>query len=111
MRPQYRSISAVAISDPIVVDHQQGEFKVGLAVALKDTPALTYSVQFTMDDPTADYSTDYNTDATWFDVTDMAALTANAVGNIFFPVRAVRLNVTAHTTGTAELTLLQATDN
>ncbi len=107
MRPQTRTLSAVAISDPMIVDRLQRDFKVGLQVQITGT--ATASVQATMDDPRADYPTDYNTDAVWLDVTDLAALTANAQGNVFIPVQAIRLNVTAHTSGDVILTALQAT--
>jgi len=64
-----------------------------------------------MDDPfRRDYQTDFNTDGVWFDTTGLSALTANAQGNIFFPVRAIRLNVTAFTSGSVTLTILQSTD-
>ncbi len=107
MRPQIRELSAVDISEPILVDYQQEDFKVALQLDFQGGTA-TASVQTTLDDPYDDYLVDFNTDATWFDVTDLGAISANAQGNIFFPVRAVRLNVTAFTSGPVRLTLLQA---
>ena len=107
MRPQTRELSAVAISDPILVDYQQQDFKLALQLDFQGGTA-TASVQTTMDDPYADYATDFNTNATWFDVTDLAAVSANAQGNVFFPIRAVRLNVTAFTSGPVKLTALQS---
>lgn len=110
MRPVTVTRTSVGNSDPIVVDNYQDNFKLGLQVGLTPAATLTYSVQSTMDDPYADYATDFNTDATWFDVTGMATQTSSVQGNIFFPVRAVRLRVTAYTSGTPTLTVLQPTD-
>ena len=70
---------------------------------------LTYTVEHTFDAP-ADFAgaSDYNTNATWRDTTGLTALTATDEGNIAFPVRAVRLNVTAFTSGSAEMTVIQS---
>lgn len=110
MRPIIVTLDSVSISDPIVVDNYQDNFKVGLQAAFSAGANATVTVQSTMDDPYADYDTDFNTDATWFDVTGMSALTAGAQGNIFFPVRAIRLNMTARTAGSVTLTVLQPQD-
>jgi hypothetical protein len=89
---------------------RESDFKVGIIVGLTAGAVLTYSVQHSMDDPEsfAD-ATDYNTNGTWLDNTDMSALTATDDGNYNFPIRAIRLNVTAYTSGSATMTLLQAT--
>lgn len=44
-----------------------------------------------------------------YDHSTLTGLTASAVGNLAFPVTAVRLNVTAYTSGSAALTVLQNT--
>ena len=110
MRPITVTLNSVSISDPIVVDNYQDNFKLGLQAAFSAGANATVSVQSTMDDPYADYATDFNTNANWFDVTGMAALTGSAQGNVFFPVRAVRLNMTARTAGSVTLTVLQPMD-
>lgn len=108
MRRQISTLSAVAIADPIVLDRNQKDFKISLALVFSDT--ATASVETTSDDPEAVYPTDFNTDATWFPVLGLNAITTDAQGNVFFPISAVRLNVTAHTSGTVTLTVLQAND-
>lgn len=110
MRPIVVELSAAGLSRPIPVDFAQPDFKLTLQVGLTNGATLTYSVQNTADDPyRRDYETDFNTDADWFNTTGLAGLSASAQGNIFFPVQAVRLNVTAYTSGTARLTVLQQT--
>lgn len=107
MRPQVQSQTGVGITNPIIVNYRQNNFKIGLATLVDGT--ITYSIQHTLDDP-ANFSgqTDYNTNANWFDNDDAALVgaTANQDGNIFFPIRAIRANATAGT-GTVTLTVLQ----
>ena len=63
---------------------------------------LTYSVEHTFDDV-------FDTDVTpvAFTHSSVASQTTNKDGNYAFPVRAIRLNVTAWTSGGATLTILQ----
>jgi hypothetical protein len=112
MRPQVVSATgngaSTVLSDPIIVNYRQNNFKIGLAVNV--TPPVTYTVQHTLDDPYSFSSTsDFNNNATWFsnDIADLVGATGNQDGNIFFPVRAVRLSLEAASTGTATLTVLQ----
>ena len=111
MRPQVVTQTGVGISDPIIVNYRQNNFKIGLATNVDGT--ATYTIQHTLDDP-ANFSsqTDYNTNGNWFnnDVADLVGATANQDGNIFFPIRAIRVNVTAGT-GSVEFTVLQGNAN
>lgn len=107
MRPFTTSaLGSVTISAPIIVDYMQTDFNVGLVLNVV-TGTNTSSVQYSLDDPTATYATDYNTDATWFDVTGMDAKTADTSAALIVPCRAVRLNMTAWTSGSATLTVVQ----
>jgi hypothetical protein len=55
------------------------------------------------------FSSTYNpATGNWFQNSSVTAQTASANGNYAFPVRAIRLNVTAYTSGSATLTLVQA---
>ena len=111
MRPQVQEVAAVDISAPIIVNYRDPDFAIGFAVTLTAGATLTYSVQHTLDDP-ADFASAaaYETDADWFDHEDIVGIvdTSND-GNYAYPIRAVRLNVTAYTDGTAKLTVLQST--
>ena len=110
MRPVKQTVSSVTTSEPIRTNWRGtgGSFGISLGVDL-NPGVLTYTVEHTFDDPTEfSSSADYNANATWRPTTGLAALAANGEGNIAFPVQAVRLNVTAYTSGSAELTVTQA---
>lgn len=102
MRPTQVSVTGVGASNAIIPDYLVVPFAVGLGI--KVTGTVTYSVQHTFDDP---FVVGWNpATASWTDNTNLSAKTANADGNYAFPVRAIRLNVTAGT-GTATLTVMQ----
>lgn len=101
-RPTSVSVSSQAASAWIPVNYKQSPFNIGMGVVLTDTPTLTYSVQHTFDDVQ-----DENATLTPFNNEGMDAKAANEDGNYAFPVRAIRLNVTAWTAGTATLTIIQ----
>jgi hypothetical protein len=84
----------------IPMDYKQSPFNVGLAVVLSGT--ATYDVEHTFDD-----IFDPNVTPTAFKHSVLTAQTTNKDGNYAFPVRAIRLNVTAWTSGNATITLLQ----
>jgi hypothetical protein len=85
----------------IPVDFKQSPFNIGLAVTV-GAGVLTYTVEHTFDDV-------YDTTVTpvAFPHSTIAAQTTNKDGNYAFPVRAIRLNVTAWTSGGATITILQ----
>jgi hypothetical protein len=99
-------LTATGNSAPVVLDQYISPFNITLALVVSGTNTTT--VQFTADNPAAVYVTNYNTNATWFNHPDMNSMTVNEIGNIAFPVRAVRLNCSAYTSGSATLTILQA---
>jgi len=101
MRPQVITQSSAGTTAWIPLDYKQAPFNVGLAVTLGGG-TMTYSVEHTLDDI---YDTTITPTA--FTHSSIAAQTAQLDGNYAFPIRAVRLNVTAWTSGTATLTILQ----
>ena len=103
MRPITLTVESQAISAPIPMDHYQSSFSASLGVVLSGGAVLTYSVQHTLDD-----IFDSTVTPVWFDNTTLTAKTTSSDGNYLFPVRAVRLNVTAYTSGSATLTVIQA---
>ena len=103
MRPTKDVVSSQAAGTKLPVDWRENDFKVSLAVVLSGGAVLTYSAQFTLDDIQDDTVT-----PTWFDVTDLTALSANGTASVISPVMAVRLNVTAYTSGNATLTVIQS---
>lgn len=87
----------------IPVDWRENDFNASLAVVLSSAATMTYTVEHTIDDV-------QNTSVSpaWFDTANLTGLSATALSNVTFPIRAVRLNITAFTDGTATLTILQA---
>lgn len=106
MRPVRVTLGAQTASKPIPLDNFRDPFNVGMGVALSAGATLTYSVQHTFDDVFADGFSPSS--ATWYNHVSLSASTASGDGNYAFPVVAIRLNVTAYTSGTATLTVIQA---
>jgi len=103
MRPVTLTVNSQAASATIPLNWRQGDFKVAFAVVLSGGASLTYSVEHTFDD-----IQDSSVTPTWFGTNGLTALTATNEGNIAFPVRAARLNVTAYTSGDATITVIQS---
>lgn len=106
MRPVRVTVSSQAASAPIPLDVNQDPFNVSIGVALSAGATLTYSVQHTFDDVFAknfDPST-----AVWFTNSGLSAKTTSLDGNYTLPVTAIRLNVSAFTSGSATMTVIQA---
>lgn len=101
MQPTSKTVSSQTTSAWIPLDHRQCPFAVGFGVVMTGT--LTYKIQHTFDD-----IQDSSVSPTAFDHPDVTGETTNQDGNYAFPVRAIRLNVTAYTNGSATLTVIQA---
>ena len=100
MRPITVSVTGVGNSPTIPMDFRAQVFNVGIQVIVSGT--ITYNVQVTFDDI-------YNLAVVpnWTTLAaPFTAATANAVGALTNPVRAMRLNTSAGT-GTATMTLIQ----
>lgn len=110
MRPQTVTVSSQATSTPIIVNWRERDFKLGVIAALASGASLTYSVEVSYDDPeNFTDASDYNTNGTWIAADSMSGLTATEDTLIESPVRAIRIDVTAFTSGSVTLTVLQAT--
>ena len=105
-RPVRLTVGSQTASVPIVLDVNQDPFNVGIGVVLSAGASLTYTVQHTFDDVFA--STFSPATATWFSNSTLVTKTASSDGNYAYPVTAIRLNVTAWTSGTATITSIQA---
>jgi len=101
MRPQVVTKSSSGTTAWIPLDYKQSPFNVGLGLVISGG-TLTADVEHTFDDVF-----DTSITPTAFKHSTLVGKTANADGNYAFPIRAVRINVTAHTSGTAALTILQ----
>lgn len=104
MRPIRKTVSALGASEPVQMDVHVATPDTSVGVVVSGT--LTYTVQHTFDDI---YAADFDpATATWFDNSGLTNQTISNDGNYAFPVTAVRLNVTAYTTGSAEMTVIQS---
>ena len=106
MRPVRVTVASQTASAPIPLDHYQGPFNVGIGVAVAAGSTLTYSVQHTFDDVWAE-GFDPST-AVWFTNSALGSKNNTLDGNYAFPVTAIRLNVTAYTSGSVTMTAVQA---
>jgi len=105
-RPVRVVVSGVSVSNPIPLNTYGDPFNVGFGVKLSSGASLTYTVEHTFDDvqdPAFSPAT-----AVWYSNATVVSQTTNKDGNYAFPVTAIRLNVTAWTSGTATLTSIQA---
>ena len=82
------TVSTVTQSNEVsMADMNLGKASLSIVV----TGTITATLQFTLGDDV------------WFDHDVLVDITANTVSNIVLPVAAIRLNVTAESTGTAYL--------
>ena len=105
-RPVRVTVGSVASSAVIPLNTYGDPFNVGIGCDVSAGGSLTYTVQHTFDDvqsPTFNPAT-----ATWFSNSTIVAQTADRDGNYAYPVTAVRLTVTAWTSGTVTMTVIQA---
>lgn len=103
MRPVTYSITGTGVSGVYAPDHYVSPFNVSLGVTVTGT--ATYTVQYTFDDV---FAGDYNpATGNWADHPSLTAQTASKDSNIAYPVRGIRLNVTAGT-GDVRLVAIQA---
>ena len=106
MRPTSVTVTGVAVSAPVVLDHMQSPATVAIGVKINSGTA-TYTVEHTFDDvfsPTFTPGT-----ATWFPHATIAAkVNVNADGNYAFPPIACRLNVGVSSGGTVTMTVVTA---
>lgn len=93
------SLTSATTSRPIITGTTPSSpkyFGVGFGLIFTAATA-TAKVQHTFDDPTSG-------SAVWFDHPTATGKSANWDDNYAFPVRGIRLNVTAYTSGTVTLT-------
>lgn len=103
-RPSSVTVSSQTTSAAVPINYRggPGTFAVSIGCVV-NSGTLTYKVQHTFDDVF-----DPAVTPTWFDHASITGKTANADGNYAFPIKAVRLNVTAWTSGSVTMTALEA---
>lgn len=101
MRAQVVTVGSQTTSATLPMDWRQDPFAVGIGVVLSGGATLTYQVEHTFDDVLGGAT------PTWFVHSTLTGQTTSKDGNYAFPVKAIRLNVTAYTGGNATMTVLQ----
>jgi hypothetical protein len=101
MRPQYVTLTATGTSNWLPMDTRQAPFSVGIGVKINSGTA-TYTVEHTFDD-----IFDSTVTPVAFSNSGLSAQTTNKDGNYAFPVRAIRLNVTAGSSPNVTMAVLQ----
>ena len=105
-RPVRVTVGSATASSVIPLNTYADPFNVGIGCDVSAGGTLTYTVQHTFDNVQA--STFNPATATWFSNSTLVAQTADKDGNYAYPVTAVRLLVTAHTSGSVTMTVIQA---
>lgn len=115
MRPIYLTANTLAsgLSAPVILDQYLTPFNVTLALELFGNTGggASYTVQYSLDDPYASYTVDYNTNATWYNHPTLLNLAADATDVFYTPVRSVRILTNTPGTGgtqTPRLVIVQA---
>lgn len=110
MRPIVQALNPIGTGPgaPIVIDQYISPDNVNFAVVLSSGASLTYSVEYSLDDPFASYAVNYNTNATWWPHPQVTAQTTSQQNVLGAPVRAIRTNVTTYASGSLVTTVLQA---
>ena len=97
-----KTVGSQTTSPWIPLDDNQAAFNVSVAVAVTGT--LTYTVQFTLDN-----IQDPSVTPVAFEVSSLTGKTADASTSLRSSVKAVRLNVTSYTSGSATIGVRQGT--
>lgn len=92
-------------SNWFVIDYKNPDFNVGFGCAISSGGAMTYGVQHTFDDVLSSDVTE--TGAVTFNHETVSGKTVSADGDYTNPPNAVRLAVTAHTSGSVKMSLYQ----
>lgn len=105
-RPVRVTVSSQTVSNVIPLNTYGDPFNVGIGCDVSAGASLTYTVQHTFDDVFAAGFDPAN--ATWYSNSVIVAQTGDKDGNYAYPVTGIRLNVTAWTSGSVTMTVIQA---
>ena len=106
MRPISKTVSAVASSEPIPLDHYISPANITVDVRVNGT-SVTFAGEYTTDDIYAAGYDPNDPSSNWSTITGVSGA-ASVTGNIAFPVTAVRLDVTAIASGSVTMTVIQS---
>lgn len=87
-------------SSPYVVNWKANNFGIGMGLTMTASKGIGVDIEHTFDDPKSGL-----TNATWFKHSSLSSRTASADGNYAYPITAIRINITAQTSGNGSATL------
>lgn len=97
-----------AVTREFYTDRWQSPYNNSLAVYLSSGAAMTWTVQHTLSNKEANYSpSTFAASATWVATDGMSGVSATGEGNLAYPAVAVRLLISAYTSGTAMFICIQ----
>jgi len=104
MRPQVLVVTTSGNSSPIPLDRYVNGYAVACTMP---TAGIQYTLQYSLDDPFANYSNSYNVSGVWFNSTDALLVNAstNRSTNFAFAPAAARVSVSAKCSAGNPLTL------
>lgn len=100
MKAQVVTIAQAGASSPIVINTNVTPINIAFVAKVSGGASLTYKLQYTYDDP--------SNITTWYDDANIVSETTTQEGSLALPFTAVRLNLTAYTSGNVQFTLVQA---
>lgn len=106
MRPTSQTLSATGSTAPVIADYFTAPMEVTVALNFTATGTPSATVEYSLDDPWASYTTSYTANAMWLTAT--TALAADGRVIIQYPVRATRVTATEMGGGTLVVTTLQS---
>lgn len=94
MRPSAFTVTTSGNSAPVPLDRYVNGYAVAVTMP---TAGAVYTLQYSLDDPFANYSTSYNVSGVWFNWDDPLLVNAstNRSTNLAFPPAAIRISVSA----------------
>lgn len=104
MRPIVISKTGAGATAPVPMNQYTSPFNVGFGCDV--TGSATYTVQHTFEN-VFDSNFDAST-AKWFNHSTVSGVSTDQDGNYAFPVSAIRLVLSGGSTGTVNMTILQA---
>ena len=105
-RPVRVTVSSLTTSTVIPLNTYADPFNVGIGCDISAGGSLTYTVEHTFDNVQAPGFNPAN--ATWYSNSILTNITTDKDGNYSYPVTGIRLNVTAYTSGSVTMTVIQA---
>jgi hypothetical protein len=105
--PNYTSLSAVSCSATINMDYRRNPMNAAVAVTGSSSGTFTYSVLFTLDDQQELTNTGSTRAPVFFPDANLNGVSSNGTTNYMFPVAGLRLSVTAVSSATVTMCILQ----